>query len=274
MNFSQVAAEYQKLKAQYHAGALTEANFRARLQNMMTQDAQGRWWIIGYETGQWYFSENEQWVRAEPPVSPEKSKWLWIGVGFAGAVLVIATVALLVCRGHFPLPQTPTVTFAPSSTTSPIPCASCAGFVIGRGYGCPANMEAVGPGVSYRSCTDTFILPSPITTTQVRIGMTKRALEEYGYSLYEVEAYGPGDSTNAKNLLKGGTVSVSSVEDGRYIAANATDGDKTSRWASEKGRDPQWLEITLPQSALVDRIVLKWERAYATEYCVIVKPAQ
>ena len=58
------------------------------------------------------------------------------------------------------------------------------------------------------------------------------------------------------------------------LLANAADGDKTSRWASEKGRDPQWLEITLPQPARVDRIELRWEQAYATEYCVIVKPAQ
>ena len=102
------------------------------------------------------------------------------------------------------------------------------------------------------------MLPSPTTTTQIRIDMTQRALKEFGYSLYEVEAYGPDDPT--KNLLKDGNVAVSSTEEDRYVASNATDGDKTSRWASEKGQDPQWLEITLPQPARVDRIVLKWEK--------------
>lgn len=173
------------------------------------------------------------------------------------------------------------------------PCASCAGCVTGRGYGCPTNMEAVGPGPSDRSCTDTYILSSPITTPLIHIEMTKRALERFGYSLYEVEAYGPDDPT--RNLLNGGAASASSIEDERYIASNATDGAQMTRWASAKccngencprddkgnlncdnpdGQDPQSLEITLPQPALVNRIVLKWEQAYATEYCVIVKPAK
>ena len=157
------------------------------------------------------------------------------------------------------------------------PCASCAGCVTGRGYGCSGNMATVEPGMSDQSCTDIFTLASPITTTQIRIEMAERALEAFGYSLYEVEAYGPEDST--KNLLIGGAVVASSVEDERYIASNAIDGGKITRWASAKQQDPQWLEITLPppatpQPALIDRIVLKWEQAYATEYCVIVKPAQ
>ena len=49
---TQVAAEFRKLKAQYDAGALSEADFKARLQDLMLQDEQGRWWMIGYETGQ------------------------------------------------------------------------------------------------------------------------------------------------------------------------------------------------------------------------------
>ena len=67
MNLSQVAAEYRRLKAQFDAGTLTEADFKARLEELMIQDEQGNWWIIGYETGQWYFHNGEQWVRAEPP---------------------------------------------------------------------------------------------------------------------------------------------------------------------------------------------------------------
>jgi len=121
--------------------------------------------------------------------------------------------------------------------------------------------------------------------------MTKRALENFGYSLYEVEAYGPGDSRT--NLLKGGTATASSIEDDRYIVPYAIDGNLLSRWASAKcckggncptddkgnlkcdnpdGQDPQWLKIILPKPATVDRIVLKWERAYAVEYCVIINP--
>jgi hypothetical protein len=51
MDFSQIAAEFNKLKAQYDAGTLSESDFKARLQDLMTQDEQGRWWMLGVETG-------------------------------------------------------------------------------------------------------------------------------------------------------------------------------------------------------------------------------
>ena len=69
MDFSQVAVEFRKLKAQYDAGALSEADFKARLQDLMLQDEQGRWWMIGYETGQWYVHDGEKWVKAQPPAA-------------------------------------------------------------------------------------------------------------------------------------------------------------------------------------------------------------
>ena len=59
MDFSRVAAEFSKLKIQFDAGALSEADFKARLQDLMLQDEQGRWWMIGYETGQWYAHDGQ-----------------------------------------------------------------------------------------------------------------------------------------------------------------------------------------------------------------------
>ncbi len=198
--------------------------------------------------------------RENDPTKPRRSRSS-VSIGCIIAIVGIVAAGLGIAFGYLVLTK-----------IIPLPCPSCAGLVIGRGYGCPANMEAVGPGVSDRSCKDTFTLPSPTTTTQIRIEMMERASKEFGYSLYEVEAYGPGDP--ARNLLKGGAVTVSSTEDARYIASNATDGDRTSRWGSQLRQDSQWLEITLPQPVRIDRIELRWENAYAAEYCVIVKPAQ
>ncbi len=144
MDFSQVAAEFRKLKAQYDAGALTEADFKARLQDLMVQDEQGRWWMIGYETGQWYVHDGEKWVRGEPPVPQEKVAAepapprevapapqthtaalarppakpsvprLWIGAGIVGLVVVIAVISQVAgqCQGT-------TTPVAPSSTAAP-----------------------------------------------------------------------------------------------------------------------------------------------------------
>jgi endo-1,3(4)-beta-glucanase len=49
----------------------------------------------------------------------------------------------------------------------------------------------------------------------------------------------------------------------------AIDGDMNTRWGSNWS-EPQWLSITLPAPQVVNRIVPKWEAAYAKEYCVTV----
>ncbi len=67
MNFTEVEAQYRSLKAQHAAGTLSEADFKAQLQDLMIDDDQGHWWIIGYETGQWYVHDGEQWAPGEPP---------------------------------------------------------------------------------------------------------------------------------------------------------------------------------------------------------------
>lgn len=128
MDFSQIAAEFHELKAQYDAGGLSEADFRARLQDLMVQDSEGRWWMIGYETGQWYVHDGQQWIRAEPPgagppqptavaqpiplpsapaqrtAQPSARKpWLWLALGVV-VVVLLAVVMRLVAPGPGPTP--------------------------------------------------------------------------------------------------------------------------------------------------------------------------
>ena len=67
MDFSQVEAEYARLKEQFEAGTLTEDQFKSQLHDLMLQDESGDWWVIGYETGQWYHHDGTDWVRADPP---------------------------------------------------------------------------------------------------------------------------------------------------------------------------------------------------------------
>jgi hypothetical protein len=126
MNFQEAEGEYKNLKAQLDAGALTEDQFEARLQAVMVQDQQGRWWTIGGATGQWYVHDGVNWVIGEPsapttppparpsgaapeakatpppvpPVpssenpSPGRKPWLWAVLG----VLVVGIVAVLLGR--------------------------------------------------------------------------------------------------------------------------------------------------------------------------------
>jgi hypothetical protein len=64
--------------------------------------------------------------------------------------------------------------------------------------------------------------------------------------------------------------STASSEDGNNSAAMAVDGDRTTRWDSNHGIDPQSLVIDLGSLQQVDRIRLFWEAAYATAFTLDV----
>jgi len=72
-SFSGVKEEFDRLKAQFDAHTLSEAQFKARLKELMVQDEQGRWWMIGYETGLWYVHDGERWKLELPAVNSESS---------------------------------------------------------------------------------------------------------------------------------------------------------------------------------------------------------
>jgi hypothetical protein len=74
MNFAQVESEYRRLKAQVAAGQISEDEFKAKLQELMIQDEQGHWWVIGFETGQWYVHDGVAWVPAQPPSQASSSE--------------------------------------------------------------------------------------------------------------------------------------------------------------------------------------------------------
>ncbi|WP_235775419.1 MULTISPECIES: discoidin domain-containing protein [Paenibacillus] len=61
---------------------------------------------------------------------------------------------------------------------------------------------------------------------------------------------------------------ASSVE-GNHAAANAFDGDATTRWSSQYS-DPQWIYIDLVGNYLISEVKLNWEAAYASEYKIQV----
>ena len=121
--------------------------------------------------------------------------------------------------------------------------------------------------------TETVTLTPQRTVKEIRIDLERRGLQsEYaGFSLREVEIYGPGTD----NLAIGATATAFSWQDsyGCYecFPGKAIDGDMNSRWSTQLYEPRQWFEITLPTPQVVDRIVLIWEDAYAEEYSVRVR---
>ncbi|GAA0438651.1 hypothetical protein Acor_78860 [Acrocarpospora corrugata] len=66
-------------------------------------------------------------------------------------------------------------------------------------------------------------------------------------------------------LSQGKAVAASSSERADLSPAAAVDGKPGTRWSS-KFSDPQWLQVDLGRATAIKRIVLNWERAYATQF--------
>jgi eukaryotic-like serine/threonine-protein kinase len=70
-------------------------------------------------------------------------------------------------------------------------------------------------------------------------------------------------------LSQGHPVSASSAQGYPWAAAYAVDGNLGTRWSSAWS-DPQWLEVDLGAIHPVTKVVLYWERAYATAFQIQV----
>ncbi|MDX6279619.1 MAG: hypothetical protein QOH03_690, partial [Kribbellaceae bacterium] len=81
------------------------------------------------------------------------------------------------------------------------------------------------------------------------------------FGAYLVSAGQPAQA--AETLLSQGRPTLaSSVESAAFPAAAAVDGDNGTRWASSFA-DNQWLQVDLGSSQAVNRVLLRWEAAYA-----------
>lgn len=91
-----------------------------------------------------------------------------------------------------------------------------------------------------------------------------------GYALREVGVYSAtSGGCSGSDVAGGRTATASSAETPSVRPGNATDEDRSTRWSSAWG-DHQWLQVDLGVTTSICRIMLGWERAYATAYDVQV----
>ncbi|MEA3305709.1 MAG: discoidin domain-containing protein [Candidatus Omnitrophota bacterium] len=69
------------------------------------------------------------------------------------------------------------------------------------------------------------------------------------------------------NMAKDKDVTASSEEAWDYASYKAVDGDYGSRWSSGF-TDPQWIQIDLGGEETINKVILRWEAAYATSYSI------
>lgn len=65
-SFSKVEDQFFLLKGQLETGRITREQFDAALRNLMIQDGQGRYWMIGADSGKWYVHNGKTWVESNP----------------------------------------------------------------------------------------------------------------------------------------------------------------------------------------------------------------
>lgn len=67
--FRAVENNFARLKRQFLTGELSREQFAQALRELRLLDDQGRCWMIGAQTGRWYYYDGKNWIQSTPPIS-------------------------------------------------------------------------------------------------------------------------------------------------------------------------------------------------------------
>jgi len=79
--FREAEATYSLLRERFQEKKISAQEFSDSLKQLRIKDDEGRFWVIGAQSGKWYAFENGEWVEAKPPSQLEK-KAICIACGF------------------------------------------------------------------------------------------------------------------------------------------------------------------------------------------------
>ena len=66
-SFSQVNDAFETLKAKFQTGAISRQDFIDEMKKLRIRDDEGKFWMIGAQTGKWYYFDGKEWIQADPP---------------------------------------------------------------------------------------------------------------------------------------------------------------------------------------------------------------
>ncbi len=69
--FREVENSFQVLRQRFRDREISRREFIEQLKKLRLRDDQGRFWMIGAQTGRWYYFDGKEWVAAVPPTGPE-----------------------------------------------------------------------------------------------------------------------------------------------------------------------------------------------------------
>jgi hypothetical protein len=79
--FREAEATFSHLREKFDQQKISPQEFSDSLKQLRIKDDEGRFWVIGAQSGKWYAFENGEWVEAKPPSQMEK-KAICIDCGF------------------------------------------------------------------------------------------------------------------------------------------------------------------------------------------------
>ena len=65
--FGEVETAFQVLRQRFREREISRREFIDQLKKLRLRDDQGRFWMIGAQTGRWYYFDGREWVEAVPP---------------------------------------------------------------------------------------------------------------------------------------------------------------------------------------------------------------
>jgi hypothetical protein len=79
--FRETEAAFALLREKFNDRRISQREFVDSLKQLRIKDEEGRFWVIGAQSGKWYAFEGGEWVEAKPPSQLER-KAICIACGF------------------------------------------------------------------------------------------------------------------------------------------------------------------------------------------------
>ena len=70
--FKDVEVVFSRMKRRFRDGEISQREFIDSLKQLRIKDEEGRFWMIGPQSGKWYYFEGKDWVQSSPPSIGEK----------------------------------------------------------------------------------------------------------------------------------------------------------------------------------------------------------
>lgn len=76
---------FNRLKEQFKLGNISREEYIRQLKKLRLKDDEGRFWMIGAQSGKWYYYDGRNWIQATPP-SVQQGKAICVYCGFENEI--------------------------------------------------------------------------------------------------------------------------------------------------------------------------------------------